>query len=432
MARDHAAPREELEVALEELGTAYVAAVERTARLEEELGTLHTPGSTASEDPDDAEARHHEWYGQVVERVREAVAAHLPRYARVAVVTKGDDRLLDFEGVEGWHFPRTETGQYAGHYPETGEEAVAHLEELRTKGAEFFVLPASGVWWLDHYPELREHLDSHFEPLLNDRETCVIYDLRDAPMAATTDGPSFETVGVGRQAGGWIDALLPSGSGVALAGAAAAHAELPDRDVRRVVGTEERGVTAEELRQEVASATAQGIRYAAVISPPSRPGSGERGRLRAALMDAGRPVARQALAEVFELDPCAPRELCEAVAPAIPPGSTVYVVSKGDDQLLALGDCNARHFPPGPDGGYAWYHPADSGHAVQLLEEARSAGGEYLLIPAASLWWLDHYPAFADRLREGRKVVDAPCGVAFELATRRRWRRLLRRPHEQT
>ena len=30
-----------------------------------------------------------------------------------------------------WHFPQTADGVYAGHYPATGEAAIAHLESLR-------------------------------------------------------------------------------------------------------------------------------------------------------------------------------------------------------------------------------------------------------------------------------------------------------------
>jgi GT2 family glycosyltransferase len=96
-----------------------------------------------------------------------------------------------------------------------------------------------------------------------------------------------------------------------------------------------------------------------------------------------------------------------AVEAAVPPGATVLVVSKGDDELLDLGARRAWHFPRQPDGTYAGHHPADSAEAVEHLEELREAGAEYLLLPNTAFWWLDHYGALARILIRQHQSVHA-------------------------
>ncbi|HEX4591096.1 MAG TPA: class I SAM-dependent methyltransferase, partial [Gemmataceae bacterium] len=48
--------------------------------------------------------------------VRHCVRSHVPAEVTVAVVSKGDERLLDFP-ARGWHFPHAAGGEYAGYYP---------------------------------------------------------------------------------------------------------------------------------------------------------------------------------------------------------------------------------------------------------------------------------------------------------------------------
>jgi len=49
-------------------------------------------------------------YHQLVERIREVIRTTLPLRARVIVVSKGDEALLDLGGRRGWHFPQAEGG----------------------------------------------------------------------------------------------------------------------------------------------------------------------------------------------------------------------------------------------------------------------------------------------------------------------------------
>ena len=105
-----------------------------------------------------------------------------------------------------------------------------------------------------------------------------------------------------------------------------------------------------------------------------------------------------------------------AVTTALPAGSAVLVVSRGDPELVRLPEHKGRHFPSTPDGRYAGFHPADSAAALQELER-RPGDAQYLLIPASSFWWLDFYREFADVLntRYERVWNDADC-VIFRLS----------------
>lgn len=109
------------------------------------------------------------------------------------------------------------------------------------------------------------------------------------------------------------------------------------------------------------------------------------------------------------------------VCKAAPPASTVLVISKGDRDLLDLGERRGWHFPQRADGVYAGYYPADDQTAIDHLEGLRAKGADFLAIPQGGLWWLEHYADF------GRHVIDRyPCvvddpgtGVVFALAEAR-------------
>jgi hypothetical protein len=100
--------------------------------------------------------------------------ATLPAEATVLVVSKGDEELLELDGRKGWHFPQTEDGTYAGHYPADGAEAITHLETLRAKGGDFLLFPNTACWWLDHYEKFKQRLDACCGRIW-EGESCLIY-----------------------------------------------------------------------------------------------------------------------------------------------------------------------------------------------------------------------------------------------------------------
>jgi GT2 family glycosyltransferase len=116
-------------------------------------------------------------YRRLTERIRKLVAENLPPRATVLVASRGDDELLKLDGHRAWHFPQAQDGSYAGHHPADGREAIAHLEASRARGGEFLLFPRTGLWWLDHYLDLREHLESRYPAIVREEDTCVIFAL---------------------------------------------------------------------------------------------------------------------------------------------------------------------------------------------------------------------------------------------------------------
>lgn len=116
-------------------------------------------------------------YRSLLRKLREAARAELPGGATVVVISKGDDELLDLGVSRAWHFPQDDNGGYAGHYPDSSAEAISQLEDLRSKGAEYLLVPATARWWLDRYPEFGQHLRSSYALVIEDSEVCSIFSL---------------------------------------------------------------------------------------------------------------------------------------------------------------------------------------------------------------------------------------------------------------
>jgi len=124
-------------------------------------------------------------YRATIERIRETVRKSVPTGARILVVSKGDDELLQFDGRPGAHFPQVKGGVYAGHHPADSDEAIAELEEQLEAGAEFLVIPRTSLWWLDHYDAFRSYLERGGEVVSTD--ACIVYRLRAGAMTPNRD-----------------------------------------------------------------------------------------------------------------------------------------------------------------------------------------------------------------------------------------------------
>jgi GT2 family glycosyltransferase len=128
--------------------------------------------------------------------------------------------------------------------------------------------------------------------------------------------------------------------------------------------------------------------------------------------DAWRPYDRRRVEEYEQVK----ERVRGVVRDAVPQGSTVLVVSRGDDELLALDGRRGVHFPQEEPGVYAGHYPADSAAAISALERLRSDGCSYFVVPRPGLWWLDHYDGFAAHLADNAVSVvrDEAC-VLYEL-----------------
>lgn len=126
-------------------------------------------------------------YTHLVSRIRGAIRDLVPAEARVLVVSRGDDELLRLFGRRAGHFPQAPSGVYAGHHPPDAAAAVAHLETLRAAGWDHLLVPATALWWLDHYAGFAGYLQRSAALVHRDAD-CAIYALGEAsPWAALAD-----------------------------------------------------------------------------------------------------------------------------------------------------------------------------------------------------------------------------------------------------
>lgn len=111
------------------------------------------------------------------EAMKRLVEEFVPEAEGVLVVSRGDASLLEI-GRRASHFPQAPDGGYLGHHPASSAEAIAQLEELREAGVSFLVFPRTGLWWLEHYRELRNHLERSYSLLALDASTGAVFELR--------------------------------------------------------------------------------------------------------------------------------------------------------------------------------------------------------------------------------------------------------------
>jgi hypothetical protein len=163
-----------------------------------------------------------EEYDSLIERLRETAEVELPRNATVLVISRGDDELLRMGPRRAMHFPQDEFGRYPGYHPEDSEAAIALLENMRARGAEYLLLPSTAFWWLDYYEELREHLERNYSPVLKG-DDCMIFDL--APTDVQAPEPDADTSEVSaatssrrlaRPLDEFLQALLPDDARIAV------------------------------------------------------------------------------------------------------------------------------------------------------------------------------------------------------------------------
>jgi GT2 family glycosyltransferase len=102
-----------------------------------------------------------------IRALRESVRGAVDPSSVCAVVSRGDDRLLLLGGRTAWHFPRLDDGGYAGYYPGDDEAAIAHLEYVRSCGADVLVFPDTQLWWFDHYRDFARHLEQHYTRVID-------------------------------------------------------------------------------------------------------------------------------------------------------------------------------------------------------------------------------------------------------------------------
>lgn len=116
-------------------------------------------------------------YGRTLRDVRTTLSGLLPGGARVAIASRGDDRMLGLGPWDAVHFPSDGDGAYCGYHPADTGEMVARIEALKEQGVSHLVIPPSMAWWLERYEGLASYLESHHESLSPPDQACRVWAL---------------------------------------------------------------------------------------------------------------------------------------------------------------------------------------------------------------------------------------------------------------
>lgn len=158
-------------------------------------------------------------YRSMIARICGLVERVIPGGATVMVVSRGDDELLKLGARKGWHFPQNGEGLYAGHHPANSPEAIRQLEELRARGGEFLVFPATAFWWLEHYGDFQRHLQSRYALTAREDQTAQIFDVRarQTPARGAMGGTDANRYAIlVKQLRRMVEGLLPADAKVAV------------------------------------------------------------------------------------------------------------------------------------------------------------------------------------------------------------------------
>lgn len=116
-------------------------------------------------------------YARLVKVIRDLVQLTVPNQSTILVISKGDEDLVNLRGPVAWHFPRAVNGKFAGCYPANSTEAIEHLEQLRSQGADYLIIPSTSFWWLEFYADFTAHLQQKYRIATFQEEVCLIYRL---------------------------------------------------------------------------------------------------------------------------------------------------------------------------------------------------------------------------------------------------------------
>lgn len=156
-------------------------------------------------------------YRALKRRLKRFVMRSLPEGGHVAVVSRGDDELLDLPGCATEHFPRSAGGEYLGWYPRDGIPAIAHFEWARSAGAEYLLFPETARWWLDKFPRFASYLASRHAPVAEEEGVGVLYALqRDRDGVGACMRPVQETLDAWEEHTGASPCVLDWGTGLEL------------------------------------------------------------------------------------------------------------------------------------------------------------------------------------------------------------------------
>jgi hypothetical protein len=136
---------------------------------------------------------------RVTPHVTELVDRLLPVDASVAVVSSGDEHLMQLGGRIAVHFPPMLTNTHSANSHD-GSREIAALERMRRDGVEYLVVPHISPSWLDLHPDFVGEVERRFPCVARRRNVGLVFALAEAPADETDIGQRPHTGLVSRLA----------------------------------------------------------------------------------------------------------------------------------------------------------------------------------------------------------------------------------------
>jgi SAM-dependent methyltransferase len=111
-------------------------------------------------------------------RWREVLRNTVPPETTVLVAHEADEdhrAPLKLQGRRAWRFPPEATWDATGNGELDSAALIARLEELRSQGAEYLVLPTGALALMERHPEFSQHVRSGYRKISDEDETCLIF-----------------------------------------------------------------------------------------------------------------------------------------------------------------------------------------------------------------------------------------------------------------
>ena len=99
------------------------------------------------------------------------------------------------------------------------------------------------------------------------------------------------------------------------------------------------------------------------------------------------------------------RDLGLELKRATPEGSLIIAADNGDPTVFYYGERRGWHILE--EGGIYNGEPTDSEQAIVDLENLRKRGATYLVFTTNTIWWLDYYKEFAQRVAQSATLIEA-------------------------
>lgn len=120
----------------------------------------------------------YQYHLQLMPHIREALHEAVPSNASVVVLSEGSDELLKLEGRRATPFLAGEQDGGSAGPPADSADAIDRLEGFRSEGADFLLVPRPAFWWMSHYEEFKDYLETHYQWVGKRHDSCLLYDLR--------------------------------------------------------------------------------------------------------------------------------------------------------------------------------------------------------------------------------------------------------------